>query len=265
MSVSPSVLLAMSNVSLLPPEVSSPFAVLLVLASFFTSALTAAFGIGGGMALLAVMAMGLPMTTVVPVHGLVQFGSNAGRAVVQRRHINWALTGWFSAGGTLGAVVGGATVVNLPDPVLKLAAAVFVLIMLWGPKPRALGQGRAAVAGGGAVGGFLSMYLGATGPLTAAVLAARQLDRWTQVATFSSCMTLQHVAKIAAFGVLGFAFGPWALLITAMIVTGFLGTLAGTKLLGALPEPVFRAGLLWSLTAMAAYLGLSAAWALLHA
>lgn len=243
--------------ALLPPDVAPVFAGVLIVASFFTSALTAAFGIGGGVSLLAVMAAGLPLTTVIPVHGVVQLGSNAGRAAVQRAHIDWAVTAWFCGGGAVGAAIGGATVVNAPDAPLKLAVAAFILFAVWGPKPRGFGRGRGAAALGGALGGLVTMYVGATGPFTAAVLAAQRLDRLAQVATFSLCMSVQHVLKVIAFGILGFAFGPWVLLVTAMIVSGFAGTLAGGRLLRAMPEAVFRFGFRFLMTGLAMLIGVT--------
>lgn len=247
---------------MLPPDISPLFAVLLMAASFVTSAITAAFSIGGGAALLAVMATGLPVTTLIPVHGVVQLGSNFGRAVVQRAHIDWPLTLVFCAAGGVGAIGAGATIISVPDAPLTLVIAGFILVMAWGPKPRALGEGWAAFTAGAGLSGALTMYVGATGPMTAALLAARKLNRLTQVATFASCMSGQHIIKTVVFGALGFAFGPWALLITAMIVTGFLGTLVGTRLLHALPERIFRAGFKLMLTALALQLGADAVLAL---
>lgn len=49
----------------------------MILASFFTSAITAAMGIGGGVVLMAIMAVFLPVSALVPVHGIVQMASNA--------------------------------------------------------------------------------------------------------------------------------------------------------------------------------------------
>ena len=58
----------------------------LAAASFVTSFITAAFGIGGGGVLLALLASVLPPAALIPVHGLVQLGSNAGRAAIMARH-----------------------------------------------------------------------------------------------------------------------------------------------------------------------------------
>ena len=60
-----------------------------------------------------------------------------------------------------------------------------------------------------------------------------------------------HVFKIIAFGVLGFAFAPWAGLIVLMIASGFLGTLAGSRLLGKMNEKSFKTGFKWVMTVLA--------------
>ena len=70
--------------SFLPEGIGVGAALLLVVASFFTSALTAAFGVGGGVAMLALMGLFVPVAALIPVHGTVQLGSNTGRAWHQR-------------------------------------------------------------------------------------------------------------------------------------------------------------------------------------
>ena len=62
-------------------------ATLLTVASFFTSALTATFGLGGGVAMLALMGLFVPVSSLIPVHGAVQLGSNSGRAWHQRANV----------------------------------------------------------------------------------------------------------------------------------------------------------------------------------
>ncbi len=66
--------------------------------SFATSFITAAFGIGGGAVMLAALATLLPAAAIIPVHGLVQLGSNAGRAAILTKFIRFGRLGAFSAG-----------------------------------------------------------------------------------------------------------------------------------------------------------------------
>ena len=65
--------------ALLPPGVGALVAVVLLGASFLGSFITVAFGIGGGGFFLAVLAALVPPAALIPVHGVVQFGSNLGR------------------------------------------------------------------------------------------------------------------------------------------------------------------------------------------
>ena len=250
-------------VSLLPPDLGPLSASILIGVSLLTSALTAAMGIGGGLVLLAVMANVMPAPAIVPVHGVVQLGSNTGRALLMTRHIDIALLLPFAAGSVIGAAVGGALAVDLPRDALRLILGGFILYTVWVPPPR-LGRGGAATdAVGGAISTGLSMFVGATGPFIAALWIARQLPRQVYVATHAACMTVQHLLKIGAFAALGFAFAPWWPLIGAMIASGFVGTVLGGRLLHRLPERAFRRGLKILLTLLALNLLAQAGFALL--
>ncbi len=244
--------------ALLPPDLGAWFAIGLVAVSFLTSLLTAALGIGGGVLLLATMAPLLPAVAIIPVHGVVQLGSNVGRAVVQRAHIDWPTIAYFLGGSIVGASLGGQLAVSLPGTWLRAGLGLFILFSVWGPKPKvSRGTGLVSVVMG-AVASFLTMFFGATGPFVAATLAARLPDRRVYVGTHAACMTAQHGLKIVVFGVLGFAFGPWLPLIVAMVTTGFAGTLVGTRLLDVLPERLFRHALKAVLTLLALNLLLAA-------
>lgn len=251
--------------SFLPEGLSVFSAGLLVVAAFFTAALTAAFGIGGGVALLAVMASIVPVAVLIPVHGVVQLGSNTGRAIVQIRHVVWPLLGVFTAGALVGALIGGNLVVTLPEVLLKSFVGLFVLFTLWAPqlfgsKLKGGKRGPMGLAAGGVFATVLTMFVGATGPFVAALLAPRLDDRRHYGATHAMAMVMQHGLKVLAFGVLGFAFGAWVPIMVAMVAAGFLGTLVGTKLLHALPEAAFRKGFKVVLTALSFQLIGSALW-----
>jgi uncharacterized membrane protein YfcA len=236
----------------LPPGVDPAFAALVVAVSAFTSALTGAFGLGGGVALLALMALGLPVAALIPVHGVAQLGSNLGRAVVQRRHIERRTVAAFAVGSALGALVGGLVVVSLPEPLLKVGLAAFILWATYGRKP-ALGVRGSDVLmiAGGAASSFASMFFGATGPLAMAVLATRGLVKHALVATHAAAMVIQHGFKIGAFGALGFAFGPWLPLLAAIVAAGLLGTLLGSRLLDRMSDRWFILGFRVVMTALA--------------
>jgi len=223
----------------------------LIFTSFFTSALTAAVGLGGGVALIAVMATVMPASALVPVHGVVQLGSNAGRALVQLKHVDWLIALWFAVGAAFGAAIGGAIAVELPSFVLKGGIGLFVLWVVWGRTPRFGKAPKRVMAAAGFASTFLSMFFGAAGPIGGAVLSTLGLPRHGFVANQAVTALIMHIFKIIVFGALGFAFAPWAGLIFLMIASGFLGTLAGSHLLGRMDEKSFRTGFKWVMTALA--------------
>ena len=227
---------------------------LVVFASFFTSAITAAFGLGGGLALLAVMSALFPASAVVPVHGAAQAGSNAGRFFLQRKEVVWYIVLWFSLGSLIGAAIGGRLAVETPVWLLRGGVGAFVIWTLWGAKPKGFAPGKRTYFVVGVVSGFLTMFFSATGPIVAAMLSAAALGRLQLVATHAASLVIQHLMKIAAFGLLGFAYGEWAWLLAAIIASGFAGTYTGTHFLRAMPEATFRRGFRIILSGVAVYL-----------
>ena len=239
---------------LLPENLPLWAAAAAIFASFFTAALTAAFGLGGGLALLAVMSAVFPPAAVIPIHGVAQMGSNAGRFFLQRKDVVWSIVVWFGAGGLLGAAFGGRLAVEAPVWLLRGGVGVFILYTVWGPRLKSFAPGATTYFTTGAVAGFLTMFFGATGPIAATMLSATKLDRLSIVATHAAAMVTQHLFKVIAFGFLGFAFGEWVFVIIALVASGFAGTAAGTRYLRQMPEATFRRGLKYILTAIAIYL-----------
>jgi len=83
------------------------------------------------------------------------------------------------------------------------------------------------------------MFFGATGLFVASFTKSHALPRHAHVATHATLMTVQHGLKVLAFGVLGFAFGPWVAVIAALILVGLLGTFSGKLVLNRLSDARF--------------------------
>jgi uncharacterized membrane protein YfcA len=165
----------------------------LVAASFGTSFITAAFGIGGGGVLLAILASLVPPAALIPVHGLVQLGSNTGRAVVMFRHRDQGVLLPFAAGALAGVVLGGSVVVQLPPDILRIGVGLFILWSVLATPPAFMR--RSAVITGG-FSSFLTMFFGGTGPFVAAYVKTMGFTRMTHVATHALLMTVQHLLGV---------------------------------------------------------------------
>ncbi|MEH6648747.1 MAG: sulfite exporter TauE/SafE family protein [Motiliproteus sp.] len=243
---------------LLPETLALPQLLLLLATSFATALLTATLGVGGGVLLLAVVASVLPPLAIIPVHGLVQAAANGNRAILTRQHLNRFVFKHFIVGAVIGAILASMLVVQLPTNAILLCIGLFILLLTWGPalQFQTLGPWSLRIAAG--LTTFVSMFVGASGPLVAAFTQQLSHDRFQRVATFSACMSLQHGLKLAVFGFLGFSFGDWIALIVAMILTGVAGTWIGLNLLSKISNERFNQVFKVILTLMAAKLLYSA-------
>ena len=213
---------------------------LLLGASFVGSFMTVALGIGGGAFLLAVMASLMPPAALIPVHGVIQLGSNLSRAVLLFSKTFWPPVGAFALGSVAGAALGGVLVINLPPGLVLIGIGLFVIWSVLARPPAWLSRVPALT---GLISTFLTMFFGATGVFVANFSKSLNLQREAHVATHATLMVLQHGLKIVAFGMLGFAFGPWLGFIASMIGAGVLGTLAGRRVLLRMSDRGFKRAL----------------------
>jgi uncharacterized membrane protein YfcA len=162
----------------------------------------------------------------------------------------------FVIGALLGAAAGARVFVALSTVWLEFILGAFILLVTWMPKLGRFGaeRGRFAILGFGTT--FLGVFVSATGTLLAPFIAASTPDRRVHVATMGALMMFSHLAKIAAFGFIGFAVGRYVPLMVAMIATGAVGNWIGEVALLRTKEQHFRLVLQLALT----LLGLRLLW-----
>ncbi len=230
----------------------------LCLVSFLGSLIAGALGLGGGVLVLATMANLLPPMALVPIHGVVQLGSNLSRAVMSWRQTLMAIVTPFFIGTLIGAAIGAQFVVALPKSLLQLFIAVFILASTWLPNLQSKSAGKVKFFLVGIITTIVTLFVGGTGVLVGSFVAPACPERRQFVSTHSVVMTIQHGLKIVTFVLLGFAFGPYIALLIGLVGFSFIGSYAGKLLLNRLPEPVFRVALKATLTVLALQLLISA-------
>ena len=222
--------------SLLPEGLSVIAFWAIMVASFAGSFITVAFGIGGGGLLLAILASLVPPAALIPIHGVVQTGSNAGRMLMLWREIFWPALPWFALGTVIGVTVGGAVAVVLPPQFVQIGVGAFVIYTVMARAPRWFSRWPLFT---GLISSFLTMFFGATGLFVASFTKSHTLPRHAHVATHATLMTVQHGLKVVMFGLLGFAYGEWIWVIGMMIAVGLIGTYAGRLVLNRLTDARF--------------------------
>ena len=224
----------------LPADIGGYTALFLILLSGFTSLITATLGIGGGALLIAAMAQLVPVAALIPVHGLVQFGSNFNRAFMTRQHIDRVWVSRFALGAIAGAILASFIVVQLPLVLIQVGVGLFILWMIWGPKPKAGQMSARRTVFSGVVTTLISMFVGATGPLVGGLIHRRDGDKMTKVATMGAALSVQHALKGFVFAFVGFSFLEWLPFILAMIASGAIGTYIGLHFLKKVASDLFN-------------------------
>jgi uncharacterized membrane protein YfcA len=235
-----------------PPDVSIIGFAILCLVSFFASGVSSSLGLGGGVMTITALIYLMNPTAVIPVHAVIQANSNFFRALMNWRSINFVWILPFICGSFIGVIIGGQLSFNLPKHLIEGIIGLFIIYSLWGPKLMNFNKPSYLVAmGTGIFSSFATMFVGGTGPLVAPFIKATTADRIATVATHGAYMSIQHTLKILVFGILGFAFGPYMILIISMVICGVLGTWFGKYLLILMPEQSFNIGFNSILTILA--------------
>ena len=223
----------------------------LILIAFCTSSLTAVFGLGGGMILIAFMPFFLPAPAIIPIHAATQLISNGSRALFAWREINWQFTLSFLVGSIIGGVLAAklSTFINLHY--LPLLMAAFILFNVWGGGIKFNANPKGEFVTIGFVQTGLGMLVGATGPMGQSTLVRKGLKRDEIVTTSAVFMVITHLLKLVLFGFLGFSFSQYWQLTLGMIIATTLGSWLGTKIRHRVPETNFQAILKWLLTLLA--------------
>jgi uncharacterized membrane protein YfcA len=218
--------------------------IILIPVALLTSTISGAIGMGGGVALLAVMASILAPGVVIPVHGVVQVVSNSSRTLILLRRVQWRIFFLYLPAQLVGIVIGISIYQGSPMTWLKPAIGTFVLVyLLWDRfKPKRLQLPLLIFAPAGLIGGLLTILVGATGPFLAAFFLRDDIDREQIVATKAVIQTVGHLAKVPAFLSVGFPYAQHIDLILPLLVCAVAGTWIGTRLLKRMDQRVFGIG-----------------------
>ena len=220
-------------------------------AACITSMIAAVGGVGGGVALIAIMPGFLPAAAIIPVHGLVQIASNLSRALIGLKHTSWRLAGQYAIGAVIGAALGSRFIADFEWETMPLFLGIFILLTTWMPKFSRTPDLPAKFTLLGAFQTALSLFLGVSGPLNMPFLLRENLPRDRTVITHSVQMASSHAMKILTFGFLGFVFAPYWKLVVGMIASASFGSYLGTLIRGRVPEHHFRVFLKWLITLLA--------------
>ncbi len=212
----------------------------------------AAIGPTGGLQ-LAVTGATVPASHLIPMHAWISAFSAIFRVIGLRQ---WIRVGFVSkfvlpsiAMTTLAVLIGRSAGFVWLKIVIGLYIILNVLGVFSRTKTWVMRSWRPGAISSGLVTGFVTAFIGASGPLLWALMKDRFEVKEELSATHSACLVFQHLSKILMFGLLGASVFEYWVVLLAAIVASMLGTFLGQKTLRSFDESSYRRYLNFALLA----------------
>lgn len=213
---------------------------LISFASLITSAITAVTGMGGGLLLIAILPSLLPPNAVIPIHGVAQLSSNLSRFVLDIKDTCIKPVALFSIGSLFGAYFGASLLSKINLNLLPLFISVFILFIIWLPISEFLKRIPGKYLSIGVIQTALSLYVGATGPISASVLISDGYNSNQVIVSNAAINTVINTIKSIVFFMLGFSFSEYYIHIFSMIICAVIGSFLGSKIRKSFDEKIVK-------------------------
>ncbi|GLQ11115.1 hypothetical protein GCM10007913_30470 [Devosia yakushimensis] len=216
--------------------------VAMLVAVFGTSMISGIFGMAGGLILLGIFLLILPVGTAIAVQGIIQLIANGSRAFFSRAYIDWRVLGIM----TLGLLTAAAILFIVrytPDLATVCITIGLLPILLWIPQSwLALDASKphhAFICG--FLGGGINLAVGVAGPTIDMFFIRTPMDRRTIIATKAAAQVVNHAGKIIFYWNATMVLAPaeWAAVALAAPFA-IMGTSAGHWVLQRLTDANFK-------------------------
>lgn len=217
------------------------FIVSITLITLLTAIISGAIGMGGGVLLLSFMTFVMPVSAIVPIHGLIQMQNNSYRFWLLRSFIKKDFCGYFILGAIFGVVVSAYILKTFAATNLPLILILsLILYSVFKPKRMpALILSAKQFSIIGLIAGFLGIFVGATGPFMANFFIRNDFSNQEIVANKSAMQAFIHITKLPIFLYLGFDYSLYWMPLIGMSLAGFIGTKFGVSLIQKIDKQLF--------------------------
>lgn len=225
-------------------------ALLLILAVLATSTLSGVFGMVGGMALLWILLLILPVTTAIATQGILQLTANLSRAYFSRQWIDWRIIRFSTIGMVVAVSLLSATDYT-PDVAIVSITVGLLPIFCYIPRHwlslNAERPFHALLCG--FLGGGLNVGVGVAGPIVDIFFTRTTMDRRKIIGTKATMQVFSHVAKIIFYSstLFDLSHGQVTAIGLAMPFSIF-GSILGHRILSRMTNDGFRRGTVFLIT-----------------
>ena len=234
----------------------SPLLILALTAIMVATAfLSGIFGMAGGLILIGILLVLLPLPEAMALHAVTQMASNGWRGALWWRHVRWRTVGVYLIGCLLALVAWSLWryVPSKPVALIGLGITPFLVRLLpGGLKPDPDSAPQTVIYG--VLCTTLMLLTGVSGPIFDSFFLGGRLDRRAIVATKSVCQLFGHALKLAYFTALvdqAAAIDP--VVAAAAVAASLVGTTLARPVLEMLTDNQYRVWATRIITAIACY------------
>lgn len=221
----------------------------LIASVFLTSFLSGIFGMLGGMVLMVIFLMVMPVSAAMSLHAAIQLTSNSWRCFLWRKHIVWHVLPWYMCG-----IAAGFTLMLLlryvPDknmalimmgslPILSMLASRYLVLSI-------MNKGQTVIAA--TLLTFVHLTAGVVGPLLDLLYINAPLTRQQIISTKAFTQSIMHLVRLGYFGVFltlvsgqgGWPEGINPLMLIVLLVCSVAGTSAAALVVQRMNDKNFK-------------------------
>ncbi len=218
------------------------FLLLMLLVCLIAAAISAIFGLAGGMLVFLALGFGVDLPTAIALHAAIQLVSNGSRILLSWRVVRWRICLWFALPVLPAAYLGGICLSYANADLLEIFIAAFVLLTVFLPKKSVewLPQSAWWFAFLGALSSFLGMLVAATGPLIAAFFNMGDLRKEALVATKAVSQGITQAAKLLVLSsVVQVDFSLYGFDMLYLSLATIVGTWLGNRLIHRISDGTY--------------------------
>jgi uncharacterized protein len=174
--------------------------VLVALAALGTSFMSGIFGMAGGLILMGVLLIFLPVPAAMTLHAITQMTANGWRAAVWHQHVMWRVLPGYLVGSAIVFALLALVQFSPPKDWVYLCLGIMPFAGRALPRthaPEIRRPGAPFLVG--AMVMVLNVLAGVTGPMLDMFFLAKDLDRRLVVATKAMTQSIGHAIKFAYF------------------------------------------------------------------
>ena len=229
---------------------------LLAVSALVTSFISGILGMAGGMILMGILLAVVPLPVAMMLHGITQLASNAWRALMWRKEVDWRVFRGYMYGAIAMTVVFAVVKLVVSKPIALIAMGLTPFVTLALPEKLHLNVERKGHATAcGIICTTLSLTSGVSGPILDVFFVRSKMGRHGVIATKAMTQSLSHILKIVYFGafvaVEGGNVHPG--LAAMMVVLAFVGTSLSKHVVARMNDQSFRMWTRWTVMTLGVF------------